>query len=223
MTISIYKQWRTVFHYPLPLAVVGVASIGAALSPVLYIQRLVISYSLILSALVLIGYPLDAKYSDWKFLITDIQKWLKYIIIIGIVVTALLWIYSVMITNDTIILLGVIYLAGIVAYNTEYPKILHTKGGFAISWGGATAVGSYYFQSLQLNWVIIPLFITGVIISLQEWYTSNTGSPMQKSISKLEKSNSERRLLRKETFHITTLYSYTIFTIGVTLVLWRII
>jgi hypothetical protein len=217
------KQWRTVLHFPLPLAVVALVSIGAVVSPVIHIDRLFITYLLILFGLIMVAYPLDALFSDWKFRIKSISSnqliGLAVIGTLGYSVTAAYAIYH---TSLTGIIVAIFIGFFLISYNSEHPKWIHNKWGFAISWGGLPIIASYYYQSLQINWIMIPLFISGFLLAMQEWYTTNTKSVIQQKLNHLA-VDEMRKTIRKETFRSTTLMCYTQFAFAITLLAWRII
>jgi len=219
--MELYKQYRTLFHWPLPLAVIAIVTFGAIVSPTIYINRLIITYLLVLFGLVLAAYSLDALSADWKFLIVDIPKWLLYTLagigIAGFIITAG---YAIITTSLTGIIVAIILLTSVVSYNLEIPKIVHNQYGFSLSWGAAAIISSYYYESLQISWFIVLLGITGFLIGMQEWYTTNTKSPMQKAISNI--ITPERKVLRKNTFLSTNLMCYSLFALSMTLLAWRL-
>ena len=94
---------------------------------------------------------------------------------------------------------------------------------------------------------MIPLFIKCFIIAIKQWYTTNTKSPIQKKITEVKelmicfgyaytRENHKdylsasgyvsafwaRKDIRKETFRITSIYCYSLFMIGMTLLTWKI-
>ena len=215
------KEWRLLFHYPLPLAVVGLVSIGAALSPTIHLDRLLITYLLLFFGLVMAAYAFDAMYADWRPMIKNIQQWkLWTIALIGMSSFIGISIYAIITTSITGIVVALILITSVVCYNLEHPKWFHNKWGFGLSWGAASIVASFYYQSLQVSWLMMPLAITGFILAIQEWYTTNTKSPIQHYINVLGVKES-RRHVRKETFRITSIYCYSILMIGITLLMWR--
>jgi len=220
-----------------PLAVVALVTFGALVSSTLHLDRLLITYLLILFGLVFTAYPLDALKSDWKFMIKGIQPW-KLILIgtIGLVGFIGISTYAILQTSRIGILVAVILILSVVCYNLETPIWFHNKYGFAISWGSLAITASYFYQTIQLNWIMIPLAVTGFIIAMQEWFTTNTKSPIQQSLTKLKTINylpidelavmtreKNRVIIRKETFRITNLYCYSLFSLSMTLLMWRIL
>jgi hypothetical protein len=233
-----WKEYRTLFHFPLPLALIAIVTYGAVVSPTIHINRLAITYLLILFGLVFAAYSFDAMYADWRPMIKNIkQSTLWLIAIVGISGFASIATYAIIKTSFYGIIVAVLLMFFIVAYNLEIPKWIHNKYGFAISWGSLAIIGSYYYQTLTVDWMYIPLFITGFLIALQEWYTSNTHSPIQENISKLKHWHNafnnttfvvvgdievSRKIVRKETFRITSLFCYTNFAIAMMLLMWRL-
>lgn len=225
-----WKEWRLIFHLPLPLAVIGLVTYGAAFSPLIHIDRLIITYLLVLFGLVLTAYPLDALYSDWSDKISrDVKIYLPMIFIIGASGFITLSIYAILKTSLTGIVVTLVLMFFLVAYNMEKPKWIHNKWGFAVSWGGFVVIASYYYQSLQLNWIMIPLFIFGMLMALTEWFTTNTKSPIQQAISQMKMDINEpdnfeyqRKTIRKQTFWITSLWCYANFFFAMTLLMWRL-
>jgi hypothetical protein len=250
------KEWKLIFHIPLPLAVIAEATIAAVLAPHLFIQRLVITYLLIIFGLVLAAYSLDALASDWKHLIKEIPKWqLETLAIVGIIMFLVIASWATVTTSWSGLLVTTILIISVLCYNLERPKWFHNKYGFAITWGGLVPILSYYYQSLEINFIMIPLFITGFLIAMQEWYCTNTKSPMQQAITYLKYDNvmlnwtfptivpaqgggvingpktlesfrdeymKYRRIIRKETFKVTSLMCYSLLMLSMTLLIWRV-
>lgn len=232
-----WKEYRLVFHWPLPLAVIALVTYGALVSPTIHLDRLAITYLLVLFGLVLTAYPLDALKSDWKFMIKGIQPW-KLISIgaLGLAGFIAISAYAIIQTSRIGILVAVVLILAVVCYNLETPSWIHNKYGFAITWGSLAIVASYFYQSIQLNWIMIPLGVTGFIIAMQEWYTTNTKSPIQQSLTKLKTINylpidelavatreKNRITIRKETFRITSIYCYANLSLALTLLAWRVL
>lgn len=216
------KQYRTLFHFPLPLTVVGMVTIGAVLSPTFYINRLIVTYLLILFGLVMAAYSLDARCADWKFLIKDIPQWqLEALGVGGVCGFVLIATYAILNTSMTGIIVAIFLMFFIVAYNIELPKWIHNKYGFAISWGSASMIGSYFYQSLSVNIMLVPLGIVGFLIALQEWYLGNTRSGLQQGISAMERSQN-RKDMRKASFTALSFMCYAWFSVGMLLLFWRL-
>lgn len=224
MKLPNIREWKVVFHFPLPLAVVALTTIGACVSPQIHIDRLIITYLLILFGLVFAAYSFDALASDWKFLIRGIQQWqLILLALIGLMGFIGISIYATIKTSLIGILVALVLITFIVTYNLEVPKWLHNKWGFAISWGGFVTIASYYYQSLQISLIMIPLFLTGFLFAIMEYHTTNTHSILQRGITSLNKEMPERKLMRKETFTITSLMCYSLFTLSMTLLMYRLL
>ena len=219
--MTAYKQFRLLTHWPLPLAVISIVTYGAVVSSTFSLNRLLLTYLMVFFGLVLAAYSIDALYSDWKDLITISDNTLKTIAIIGLVGFIVIAVYETLIISLTGIIVTVLIVAAVVLYNTNN-KYLHNKYGFAITWGSMISVLSYYYQSLSFSAVLIPLFIASFLIAMQEWYTTNRSSPMQKEITSMDKGDS-RRIMRKETFRSTALMCYSNFMIAITLLTWKII
>jgi mannose/fructose/N-acetylgalactosamine-specific phosphotransferase system component IIC len=203
--------------------VIALATFGAICSPTLHLARLIITYLLILFGLVLAAYSLDALASDWKHLIKEIPKWqLETLAIAGIIMFLVVASWATITTSWSGLLVTFILIISVFCYNLERPKWFHNIWGFAVTWGALVPVLSYYYQSLQLSFILIPLAITGFLIAMEEWYCTNTHSPMQQAIGTILKENPERRALRKETFRVTSLMCYSLFSLSMTLLLWRI-
>lgn len=232
-----WKEWRLILHFPLPLAVLALVTFGAVVSPSFHLDRLLISFLLVFFGLVLVAYPIDAIYSDWSKFILYIK--FKYIIIMifigvgGFLITA---IYAILNTTLLGIIVAALLMFAIVTYNSEKPKWAHNRYGFAVAWGAGPMAASYAYQTLTLNWIMIPLAVTGFLIAMQEWFTTNTKSPIQQAITKLKTYNKlpvddmmpmtrekERVIIRKETFRVTNLMCYSLFSLAMTLMLWRLV
>lgn len=234
-----WKEYRTLFHFPLPLALIGIVTIGAVFSPSIHLNRLIITYLLVIFGLVLGAYAFDAMYADWRPVIQNISQTTLWIIaIVGVSGFASIATYAIIKTSLTGIIVAIVLMFFIITYNLEFPKWIHNKWGFSVAWGATPIIASYYYQSLTINWIMILLGITGFIFAYEEWHTTNTKSPIQKRISDLKISvkwmhniqydtivemlELDRKFIRKETFKITSIYCYSLFTLGMTLLIWRL-
>jgi hypothetical protein len=219
-----WKEWKLVLHFPLPLAVVAETTIAAVVAPHLYLNRLLITWILILFGLVMAAYSFDALASDWKHLIHGIKQWqLVLLALIGVSGFIGICIYAIITTSITGIVVAIILLIFVLCYNLEVPKWFHNKYGFSISWGSFVCVSSYYYQSLKLDLIMIPLAIFGFLIAMQEWHQTNTKSPAQQAINNLSRELPERKILRKQTFIMTSYMCYSLFLLSITLLFWKII
>jgi hypothetical protein len=217
------NQYRILFHWPLPLAVVSIVTFGAILAPHIIIQRLLLTYLMILFGLVLGAYSIDALKSDWKFLIKDIpEKFLKILALIGVLGFLSIALYETFTISLTGIVPTILIAASVVLYNSNN-KYLHNKYGFALTWGSLISISSYYYQTLSLNIILIPLALASFLIAMQEWYTTNTKSPAQLAIGVIPKMLPQRKILRKETFRMTSLMCYSNFVLAITILMWRLI
>jgi hypothetical protein len=219
-----WKEWKLLFHLPLPLAVIALCTIGSIVTPTVHLDRLIITYLLVIFGLVFAGYSLDALYADWRPLITGIKQWqLWTLTTIGIVSFIGISIYATITTSITGIAVLLILIISIVCYNLEIPKWVHNRWGFSLTWGALPIVLSYYYQSLTISILMLPMGLTGFLLAFQEWNTTNTKSPMQQTIGELSKTDPQRRILRKETFKITSIYCYSLFALAMTLLAWRLV
>jgi hypothetical protein len=223
-----WKQYRLLFHWPLPLAVVAITTYGAVVSPEINIKRLLITYLLILFGLVFAAYSFDALVADWKDKINDISsKTLLGIALLGITGFFLVAAYAIIYSVWWGVFVALILAVFVICYNLEKPKWFHNKWGFAVGWGAVPIMGSYLYQSLSVNWIMLLLFLVGILLALQEWYLTNTKARIQKDLSMLKSFTTQesellRKDIRKQTFWVTSLFCYVNFTLSMTLLVWRI-
>jgi len=160
---STWSDFVRLMHLPLPFCVVAFATLGAAFSERVYLDRLALTYVGILLALCLGAYSLDEIHGrPYHTSFADRTLWCMAIVGLSggiLVATYLMWTVSLLIAIPA----GVA-LFFILVYNMElFGGRFHNAGWFGISWGGLTTFGSYYVQAVTLS---IPPLIVSVMSSL---------------------------------------------------------
>jgi hypothetical protein len=223
-----WKQFRLLTHWPLPSAVISIVTYGAVVAQKINLQRLGITYLLIFFGLVCAAYAFDALVADWRDQLKDVSRKILFLIAsIGVVGFLFTVVYAIQQSAWFGVIVAGLLMIFIITYNLEIPKWMHNKWGFAIAWGGVPAAASYLYQTLTLNWIMLPLFGVGILLAFQEWFTTNTKSPIQTHLTNLkelssDKANAIRKEIRKQTFLITSLFCYSNFALAMTLLVWRI-
>jgi hypothetical protein len=149
-------------HLPLPFCVLAFATVGAALSDRVYLDRLVFTYVGILSALCLGAYSLDElRGRPYHTHFTATTLWgMSVVGTIGAVGVAL---YLALLVDLYVLVFAVAAAFLILAYNLELFKgKFHNEICFGMSWGGLSCLGSFYVQAetLSLPPVIVAAMAT---------------------------------------------------------------
>jgi hypothetical protein len=150
-------------HLPLPFCVLAFATIGAAFSQRVYLDRLALTYVGILLALCLGAYSLDEIHGrPYHTRFADRTLW--GMAIVGLLGGILVAIYLMWTVSFLISIFAGLALFFILAYNMElFGGRFHKVGWFGFSWGGLTTFGSYFVQAVTLS---IPPLIVSVMTSL---------------------------------------------------------
>jgi hypothetical protein len=138
-------------HLPLPFCVLAFATIGGALSPRIYLDRLALTYAGILLALCLGAYSLDELHGrPYHTQFSNTTLWI--LSSSGIAGGLLIGIYLALTVSMYILILAAIAIFFIVFYNLELlDGIFHNAASFGLSWGGISTFGGYYVQAVNVD------------------------------------------------------------------------
>jgi hypothetical protein len=150
-------------HLPLPLCVLAFATIGAALSDRVHLDRLALTYVGILLALCLGAYSLDEIHGR-PYHTRFAESTLWCMAIVGLSGGTLIAVYLTMTVSVLICIPAALAAIFILSYNLElFGGRLHNPIWFGLSWGGLTTFGSYFVQAVN---VTAPPLIVSVMSSL---------------------------------------------------------
>lgn len=165
---SAASDFVRLMHLPLPFCVLAFATIGAAFSETVYLDRLLLTYLGILLALCLGAYSLDELHGrplHTRFRDTT----LRCLAVAGISGGSIVAIYLSWIISIGIGILAIVAAFFILAYNSElFGGRFHNVGWFGVSWGGLTTFAGYYVQSptIALQPVIVSFMATLIAVSI---------------------------------------------------------
>lgn len=166
-------------HLPLPFCVLAFATIGAALSERVYLDRLALTYVGILLGLCLGAYSLDelhgrpnhTRFSDGA---------LRFASTVGISSAALVGIYLAISVSPYVLILSAIACFFIFAYNLElFSGKFHNATWFGLSWGGLSTFGGYYVQSTTLTISSLAVSAMASLMSVGILYLTHKFRPAE--------------------------------------------
>jgi hypothetical protein len=156
----IWEDFVRLMHLPLPFCVLAFATIGAALSQRVYLDRLALTYVGILLALCLGAYSLDELH-ERPYHTRFSDRTLGVTATLGIFSAGLVGIYLAISVSPYILILSALACFFIFAYNLElFGGKFHNAAWFGLSWGGLSTFGGYYVQATALT--ISSLIICGM-------------------------------------------------------------
>ncbi len=168
-------------HLPLPFCVLAFATIGAALSERVYLDRLALTYAGILLALCLGAYSLDelrGRPNHTRFS----NGALRFASAVGISTAALIGIYLAIAVSPYILILLAVACFFIFAYNLElFSGKFHNSTWFGISWGGLSTFGGYYVQSTALTISSLMVCAMASLLSVGILYLTHKFRPAELS------------------------------------------
>ncbi len=215
-------------HLPLPFCVLAFATIGAALSEHVYLDRLALTYAGILLGLCLGAYSLDelhgrpnhTQFSD---------RTLQTAAAVGITGSALVGIYLAIAVNQYILILSALACFFIFAYNLEiFSGKFHNAAWFGFSWGGLTTFGGYYVQAatLTLSSLIVSamavLFSIGILYLTHKFRPSQFSKQFEGTISAADLVNYSRHA-RRVGWIVVKIECYSMVLLAVGLILPKVL
>jgi len=220
---SLRWQYLRLMHFPLPLCVFSFATLGAVISPNIYLDRLLWTYLIVFTSLCLASYSFDEL--KGRSLHTTIpEDHLRALGWTGVAASVVAGIYLAITVSP--LLLAWIPPSGfvILAYNMELFKgRFHNSTTFALGWGGIPTLGSFFLQALTINVEAILLAAAIVVFSLAIWTLTHD---LRGEINALQEVAGKvdgdvmiiRRSARRIIWKITRIlcYSITLFTIALT-------
>ena len=220
---SLRWQYLRLMHFPLPLCVFSFATLGAIISPIIYLDRLLWTYLIVFTSLCLASYSFD-ELKGRPLHTTIPENHLRALGWTGIVVSVLAGIYLAITVSP--VLLAWIPPSGfvILAYNMELFKgRFHNATTFALGWGGIPTLGSFFLQTLTINLAATLLAAAIVVFSFAIWTLTHDLRGEVDTLQEMAgKVNGEvmtiRRSARRMIWKITRIlcYSITLFTIALT-------
>ena len=146
-----YSEFVRLMHLPLPFCVLAFATIGAALSERVYLDRLVLTYAGILLGLCLCAYSLD-ELNGRPYHTNFSDRTLWVMAAVGITGAFAVGVYLALTVSAYVLILAALATFFIFSYNLElFDGRFHNAGWFGLSWGGISTFGGYYVQALNLS------------------------------------------------------------------------
>jgi len=220
---SLRWQYLRLMHFPLPLCVFSFATLGAVISPIFYIDRLLWTYLMAFASLCLASYSFD-ELRGRPLHTTIPENHLRALGWTGVAASVLVGAYLALTINP--ILLAWIPPSAfvILAYNMELFKgRFHNATTFALGWGGIPTLGSFFLQTMTINLAATLLAAPIVAFSFAIWTLTHS---LRQQIEGLQEMAGKvdgdvtaiRRSARRMIWKITRIlcYSITLFTIALT-------
>jgi hypothetical protein len=214
-------------HLPLPFCVLAFATLGAAFSERIYLNRLGLTYVGILLALCLGAYSLDELHGrPYHTKFADRTLWCMAMI--GLIGATMVSIYLIWTISFLIAIPAVLAAFFVPAYNLElFGGRFHNAGWFGVSWGGLTTFGSYFVQSTTLS---IPPLIVSVMSSLVGMsivYLTHKFRPAELSekleISRTANLEAYSRYARKTAWGIAKIECYAMIALAIGVIIPKIV
>ena len=170
---GLWEDFVRLMHVPLPLCVLAFATIGAALSERVYLDRLVLTYVGILLALCLGAYSLDELHGrPYHTQFSD--RTLRIAATVGITGAAIVGIYLVAIVSPYVLILAILGGFFIFAYNLElFNGKFHNAAGFGFTWGGLSTFSGFFVQSTSLTASSLLVSAMASLISVSILYLTH--------------------------------------------------
>ena len=215
-------------HLPLPFCVLAFATIGAALSERIYLDRLALTYAGILLALCLGAYSLDELHGRPHH--TQFSNSTLWILSgSGIAGGLLIGIYLALTISMCILILAAIAVFFITFYNLELlDGMFHNAASFGLSWGGISTFGGYYVQAVTVNVQSIIVAAMASVSSVGILYLTHKFRPRELSKT-LQGQISQSDLIlysrqsRKTAWTIVKLECYTMILLAVGMIIPKLL
>lgn len=168
-------------HVPLPFCVLAFATIGAALSERIYLDRLALTYVGILLALCLGAYSLDELHGrPYHTQFSD--KTLRIATTVGITGAAIVGIYLAVIVSPYVLILALLAGFFIFAYNLElFNGRFQNAAWFGFSWGGLSTFSGFFVQSTSLTASSLLVSAMASLLSVSILYLTHKFRPSELS------------------------------------------
>lgn len=215
-------------HLPLPFCVLAFATIGAALSERVYLDRLALTYIGILLALCLTAYSFDELHQrPYHTQFSDGTLWLMAGV--GLAGATIVGIYLAITVSAYIIPLMALAGFFIFAYNLElFNGKFHNAAWFGISWGGLSTFGGYFVQASNLNASALlvsamsTLFSVGILRLTHKFRTSVISEELGNKIP-TDELRTYSRHTRAIAWTIARIECYSMILLAVGLILPKLI
>ncbi len=215
------RQYLRLMHFPLPLCVFSFATLGATISPIVHIDRLLWTFLAVFTSLCLASYSFDEL--KGRPLHTTIPETQLRVLGWTGIATSLLTGFYLALTVNPILLAWIPPSAFIIlVYNMElFQGRFHNAATFALGWGGIPTLGSYFLQTLTISTSALLMTLAMVVFSLAIWTLNHEFrldlDTLQELASRLDgDAASVRRSARRRIWNITKIlcYAITLFTVA---------
>ena len=224
---SAVSDFVRLMHLPLPFCVLAFATIGAALSERVYLDRLLLTYIGILLALCLGAYSLDELHGrPYHTRFEDTT--LRCLAMAGITGGAMVAAYLTWTVSLGIVILAVVAAFFIFAYNLElFGGRFHTVGWFGASWGGLTTFSGYYIQSATVTLQPLLVSLMATLLGVSIVLLTHKFRPQQLSKKLGTVPNSDliefSRYARRAAWTVAQLECYAVIALAIGLIIPKLI
>lgn len=224
---SAFSDFARLMHLPLPFCVLAFATIGAALSERVYLDRLLLTYLGILLALCLGAYSLDElRGRPYHTRFGDTT--LRCLAMAGISGGAVVALYLTWTISLGIVILAAVAAFFILAYNLElFGGRFHNVGWFGVSWGGLTTFAGYYVQSPTIALEPLVVSFMASLLSVSIVLLTHKFRPQELSKKLGTVPNSDliqfSRYARRAAWTVVQLECYAIIALAIGLIIPKLI
>lgn len=221
------RDYLNLMHFPLPVCVFSIATIGASLAPRIYLDRLLLTYLAIFFGLCMASYAFDELTGrPWR---TKIPSWQLWVVgVSGFMGVLAVGAYLTSAVGLGLIPIVFLILFFILAYNLElFHGRFHNGYSFAVSWGGLTCLGSYYLQAVNITLSAFTASFIATLFSFGLWLLIHEGrerlDPELFTPSHRDIAIRARRELRSTIWRVVKIFSATVFLVAASMLSYRLL
>ncbi len=201
-------------HFPLPLCVFSFTTLGAGISPVVHVDRLLWTYLAVFASLCLASYCFDEL--KGRPLHTTIPR-IQLLLLgwAGLIISLSSGLYLAFTISPVLLAWIPPSVFAILAYNMElFHGRFHTGTMFSLSWGGIPVLGSYFLQTLTISASALLVALATVVFSQAIWALNHEFRPDMDALREMGRLDNSALALRRSARHriwgITKILCYTI-------------
>ena len=224
---SVWSDFVGLMHLPLPFCVLAFATLGAALSDRVYLDRLAMTYLGVLLALCLGAYSLDELHGrPYHTKFADRTLWCMAII--GMSGAALVCLWLMWAVSFLIAVPAVLAAFFVFVYNLElFSGRFHNAGWFGVSWGGLTTYGSFFVQATTLSLAPLIVSIMSSLVGMSIVYLTHKFRPEELSrkleIARTANLEAYSRYSRKTAWAIAKIECYAMIALAIGVIIPKIV
>lgn len=224
---SVGSDFVRLMHLPLPFCVLAFATLGAAFSERVYLDRLGLTYLGILLALCLGAYSLDELHGrPYHTRFEDRTLWCMAIV--GISGATLVALYLMWAVSFLIVIPAAVAAFFVFAYNLElFGGRFHNAGWFGVSWGGLTTFASYFVQATGVSLAPLIVSVMSSLVGMSIVYLTHKFRPDELSkklqVARTPSLEAYSRYSRKTAWVIAKMECYAMIALAVGMIIPRIL